>query len=350
MTRAEENAGRSERARALERLLALCKVDSTTGREAALEPVLLPMLEAAGARVHRQRVAGDRHNVLATWSETPRLLLSTHLDTVPPYLPPRVDGERVHGRGTIDAKGQIVAQLAVIERLLAAGERDLAWLGVVSEETDSLGAQSALSLAPRLATVRVLLNGEPTGNHLATGQRGVLHLRLSCQGRAAHSATPSAGRSAIWPLLDWLQVLRHEPRPTDPELGDEIWNLALIRGGRAPNVVPDLAEAELFVRALPGSDFATRVQQLAPDGGQVEIVTETPADRFPRVPGFAHRPVPFGSDAPRLRRLARDRTVVLVGPGDIELAHSVDEHLRLEDLDSGIELQHRLATRFLREP
>ncbi|MEZ5962872.1 MAG: M20/M25/M40 family metallo-hydrolase [Planctomycetota bacterium] len=344
------NENRSERDVAVQRLMELCAVDTTTGQEAALTPTLRHMLEGMGARVTLQRAQGDRDNVLATWSHNPRLLFSTHTDTVPPFLPPHRDDECVYGRGSIDAKGQIVAQWAVIERLLAAGARDLAWLGVVGEETDSLGAKAALSLAPSLETVRAVVNGEPTGNQLATGQRGVLHLRLSCRGRAGHSSTPSAGRSAIWPLLDWLQTLRSEPRPSDPDLGDEIWNLASIGGGRAPNVIPDAAHAELFVRALPGSDFATLAQQLAPEDADVEILSEAPADRFPRVPGFAHSVVPFGSDAPRLRQLARSRMVALIGPGDIELAHSADERLRLADLDAGIDLIQRLAERFLREP
>jgi len=339
----------TERARAVERLLELCAVDSTTGHEEELLPALRAMLEDTGARVEMQRVQGDRQNVFATWSDAPRVLFSTHTDTVPPFLPPTASGETVRGRGTIDAKGQIVTQLAAIERLLGEGQRDLAWLGVVAEEVDSLGAKAALTLAPRLDRLRAVINGEPTGNRLATGQRGIVHLRLSCQGRAAHSGTPEAGRSAIWPLLDWLQALRTAPRPHDPELGDEIWNLGLIAGGRAPNVVPDLASADLFVRSLPNSDFTSVVQQHAPQGGAVEVLYETPSDRFPRLPGFSHCVVPFGSDAPRLRQLAKGRMVALVGPGDISLAHSPDEHLRLRDLDDGIDLVHRLATRFLRE-
>jgi acetylornithine deacetylase len=334
-----------EREAMAQRLLALCAVDSTTGREDALLPVL-PMLRASDARVDVLPVAGTRANVLATWSDQPRLLFSTHLDTVPPYLPPTRAGDRIAGRGTIDAKGQIVVQLSSIERLLRAGERDLAWLGVVGEETDSIGARAATTLVPRLTKLRAVLNGEPTGNRLATGQRGILHLRLQCAGRAAHSATPEVGRSAIWPLLEWLHTLRAQPRPVDPDLGPEIWNLGLIAGGRAPNVVPDLAHAELFVRALPGSDFAALAQRLAPDGGRVELLHQTAADRFPRLDGFSHALVPFGSDAPRLRVLVPDRTVVLAGPGAIELAHSTDEHVTLPQLADGVDLLCRLASHF----
>ena len=333
-----------------QRLMELCALDSTTGQEEVVLPALLPMLEGCDARVELLPVRGAASNVLASWSDTPRLLFSTHLDTVPPFLPPVRKGDTIAGRGTIDAKGQIVVQLATIERLLRAGHRNLAWLGVVGEETDSIGARKSSGLAPRLRSLRAVLNGEPTGNRLATGQRGIVHLRLSCQGRAAHSGTPEVGRSAIWPLLDWLHDLRAQPRPQDADLGPEIWNLGLISGGRAPNVVPDLAHAELFVRALPGSDFAALAERLAPGEGRVELLHDTPADRFPRVEGFDHCVVPFGSDAPRLRHLVPDRTVALVGPGAIELAHSVDEHVTLDQLCDGVDLLQRLAHHFLAQP
>ncbi len=333
----------------IRRLIALCAVDSTTGQEDALLPVILPLLESLGATVDVIPVRDARANVLARWSDAPEILFSTHLDTVPPYLPPRETTDAVWGRGTCDAKGQIVAQLATIERLLRAGCRDVAWLGVVGEETDSIGAQAAASLRERLSTVRAVLNGEPTKNRLGTGQRGITHLRLACHGRTAHSGTPELGRSAIWPLIDWLGALRHAPRPTDPDLGPEIWNLGLIRGGQAPNVVPDEAQADLFVRSLPGSDFADLAARLAPPDGQVALIHHTPADKFPRLPGFEHALVPFGSDAPRLRNLARDRMVVLAGPGAIELAHSPDEHLTTADLAAGVDLFHRLALHFLEQ-
>ena len=327
-------------------LLQLCAVDTTSGGEDAGLPVLRSILQDLGAAVHEQPVAPGRTNVLATWGD-PQVLFSTHLDTVPPFIPPRREAEAIHGRGSCDAKGQIVAQLAAIEGLLDDGRTGLAWLGVVGEETDSAGAMAALALAPRLGGLKVLVNGEPTEGLLATGQLGIPHWRLCCEGKAAHSGTPQLGRSAAWPLLDWLNRIREVPLPEDPDLGAEVWNLGLLKAGNAANVIPAHAEADLLVRSLPGSRLGERIQALAPPEGKAELLLSEPADRYPELPGFPRAFVPFGSDAPRLRDLVADRTAVLAGPGTITVAHTDREHLLLADLAAGIDLNRRLALHFL---
>ena len=341
-----ETTLRAPRATLRDRLLALCHDDTTSGQEDRGLSVLCSQLDELGATLHLQPIAPGRTNVLATWG-APRVLFSTHLDTVPPYLPPSVDGELVRGRGTADAKGQIVAQLAAIESLLAAGHSGLGWLGVVGEETDSIGAIRALELAPELRTVLVVIAGEPTRNLLATGQRGVLDLELRCQGIAAHSGTPELGRSAITMLLDWLQRVRGLPQRVDPELGPEVFNIGRIGGGDALNVLATDAWARLFVRAIPDSEFANEVQRRAPEDGVMRIVHATPPDRFPAIEGFARAPVTFGSDAPRLRSLAKNGEVVLVGPGSIAVAHTLDEHISLAELEAGASLCIALAERHL---
>lgn len=324
----------------------LCAQDTTSGREDAGLPALRALLHGLGADLHEQPVAEGRTNVLARWGR-PRVLFSTHLDTVPPYLPPRLEGEVLHGRGACDAKGQIAAQLGAIRVLLAEGREGLAWLGVVGEETDSAGARAALDLADRLRDVKALINGEPTELKLASGQRGAQHLSLHCAGRAAHSGSPERGQDATWPLLDWLQRLRERPRPTDPHLGPELWNLGLLRGGEALNSVPASAAADLLVRTLPGSTFAEEARRLAPAGGVVDLRLDEPPDRYPEVPGFEQAAMPFGSDAPTLRALVPDRTVVLAGPGSIRMAHTLEEQILLADLEAGVDLNRRLALHFL---
>ncbi|MBS1767368.1 MAG: M20/M25/M40 family metallo-hydrolase [Acidobacteria bacterium] len=328
------------------RLMDLCAADTTSGAEDAGLPALRALLMEAGAEIELHPVSPGRTNVLATWG-SPRLIFSTHLDTVPPFIAPRQEGSRIHGRGACDAKGQILAQLAAIHQLRAEGHDGFAWLGVVGEETDSAGARAALNLADRFTEVRALINGEPTQNRLATGQRGALHLHLECRGLRAHSGSPERGRHALWPLLDWLQALREAPRPVDAELGPEIWNLGLLHGGDAPNVIPALASAEVLARTVPGSDFAARVEALRPEQGEIRVQLDEAPDRYPRLDGFEHAPMPFGSDAPTLRTLVPDRTVVLAGPGSIEVAHTDGEHLDLSDLEAGIALNARLARHFL---
>jgi len=328
------------------RLMALCEMETTSGREDAGLPGLRALLQALGATVVDQPVAPGRTNVLALWGQ-PRVLFSTHLDTVPPYVPPRLEGEAVWGRGACDAKGQIVAQLAAIKTLLDEGREGLAWLGVVGEETDSAGAAAALSLGDRCRGLKALINGEPTELQLATGQRGVQHVCLHCHGRAVHSGSPQLGHNATWPLLDWLQRLREQPRPVDPQLGPELWNLGLLQAGEALNSVPAKAEAHLMARVVRDSTFLDDVRRWAPPEGSVDLRLNEPADLYPSVPGFNHAAMPFGSDAPALRALVPDRTVVLAGPGSITVAHTLDEHLALADLEAGVDLNRRLARHFL---
>ena len=330
---------------ALRLLVDLCALDSTSGRETAVLPALLPALATRGARVELQDLGPGRCNVLATWGE-PRVLFSTHLDTVPPYLPPRWDGETLHGRGACDAKGQLAAQLLAIDQLRAEGLTHFGWLGLAGEETDSLGAQEILAWKDRFKACRALINGEPTELKVAAGQRGVENLVLSCRGRAAHGGSPELGHNAILDLLAWLEGVRGLPLGQDPDLGPEVWNLGTIQGGASPNIVPAQAEAWLNVRTVPGSGFREAVEALKPPTGTLRVALREPPCKFPVVAGFDRAPVPFGSDAPQLQPLIPDGTLVLAGPGSITCAHTDQERLSLADFLAGVDLFARLGRAF----
>jgi acetylornithine deacetylase len=336
----------------VDRLLRLMADDTTTGREDAGLKTLLGILRAAGARVETTEVAPGRTNVLARFGGDPEALFTTHLDTVPPYLPPSVDRQKriVRGRCACDAKGQIVAQLAAIEALVASGRSNVAWLGVVGEETDSIGAKFVENEAARAApfpNLKVVFNGEPTRNVAGSGQRGIAHLRLRCRGKAAHSGSPEKGRSAALDMIDWIQELRRTPLKSHDELGAEVWNLGRLESGNAINVVPEAAEAHVLLRQVPGSTFVDAARNAAPQDATLDVLAETPPDVFPPIEGLKREPLPFGSDAPRLRKLAKSGAVVLIGPGDIGVAHSVDEHVRIDDLIEGAAILERSALRFL---
>jgi acetylornithine deacetylase len=342
-------SGRPSREELAERLLELVRCETTTGVEdRGLGPLRAYLVEL-GAEIEEQRVAPGRTNLIARFGDPARarVLYSTHLDTVPPHLEARREGALIYGRGACDAKGQVVAQLEAIRRLLAAGQSDLAWLGVIGEETDSIGAQRAQELAPSFPSLELVIDGEPTSNRLATGQRGVMTLVLECLGKAAHSGVPEKGLSAVHELVDWLARLRAESLASDPELGPEVFNIGRISGGEALNVLAEKARAELLVRSLPDSRFAERVAALAPACGSVRRVHETPSARFPAIAGFERAFVPFGSDAPRLRSLARGGAVALVGPGTIDVAHTVHEHLDLGELEEGIATLEALGAQVL---
>ncbi len=327
-------------------LEALCHVDSTSGHEARILPILMPILDSMGAKIIRQTVTTNRVNVLAIWGR-PQLLFQTHLDTVAPFVPPNSITGGLAGRGTCDAKGQIVTQLAVIQRLLANGRRNFAWLGVVGEETDSAGAEEALSLASQLPGLKALIGGEPTANRLATAQPGFLHLTLSCHGRRGHGSVGEPSENALWQLLDWLTALRSRTAGESARFGRESFNLGSLEGGEAPNVVAGSATAEIVARTVPGSTFLAECRQLAPPQAEVTVRLEEPPQALSEWAGLEGGPVPFGSDMPRLAALipkvATTDRVFLIGPGSIRVAHTDDEHLLWHDLEIGIDRLDQLA-------
>ena len=332
---------------ALRLLAELCATYTPAGREAAALPLLEAELRRLGAKLTVFPLGEGRANVLATWGE-PRVLFTSHLDVVPPDLPVRVGERGVIGRGSCDAKGQIAAQLGAIELLLDAGLRDLAWLGVAGEESDSVGAAASVALAPSFSACCAIIVGEPTACSLATGQKGFVRARLTCEGKTAHGGTPELGENALLALIDWITAVRAAEGASDPRLGAETWNLGLLSGGRAANVVPDLAEAELSLRTVPGGTLRAAMEAAKPPRGKIEILVEDRWDFFDTPPGFPSAPVPFGSDLPAMRAIAPKAAAVLAGPGRASLAHTGIEELTRDELSAGMALFRDLGLYYSR--
>lgn len=316
---------------------ALVDLDSTTGREAAVSEYLAAWLRYAGYRVVEQPVGEPaRRNLYATL-DPPVVVLSTHLDCVPPFIPSRLEGDRLYGRGACDAKGAVAAQVAAAERLRAEGERRVGLLFVVGEERGSDGARAAAALA---GGTRAFVNGEPTGNRLARATRGIWRVRWRARGRAAHSAYPERGESAIEKLADALVALRTIRLPKDPVLGRTVYTVGFIQGGVAPNVVPPAAEAEVMFRTVGPAVEVRRA--LAPIGPLVEMedVLDMPPVRFDAVPGFETAVFPFTTDVPLLAPWGRPH---LLGPGSALVAHTDEEHVSIPELFEAVELYVRLV-------
>jgi acetylornithine deacetylase len=274
------------------------------------------------------------------------VLFTTHLDVVPPELPLVVEAGRIAARGACDAKGQIAAQLGAIAKLLDQGFRGLAWLGLAGEESDSAGAAAAIELAPLFSRCQAIVNGEPTNCALATGQKGYLRARLSCTGVSAHGSTPELGRNAIEELISWLAALDHIAPGQDPILGSETWNLGRIEGGRAANVVPEEAWAELSLRTVPDGRLRSALEAAIPANAKLEVLVDEGHDYFDLVPGLACTSVPFGSDLPALRALAPKAAALLAGPGNPVLAHTRDEALTMKELEDGIALFTEIGSHY----
>jgi acetylornithine deacetylase len=321
----------------------LIDIESITGREGAAADFLARHLEELGYVVERMPVEGERFNVFARPAkiEQPALVFSTHIDTVPPFLPSSEDADNIYGRGSCDAKGIIAAQVAACERLLGSG-KSAGLLFVVGEERDSLGAAVA-NRNPRGS--KFLVNGEPTDNHIALASKGALRTEVTAHGRMAHSAYPELGESAIDKLLDALQALRAMPLPHNPDIGPSTMNIGIIEGGRATNVVPDFAKAQLLYRLVaPSRPLRESITAAVGSLAEVAFVLDIPYMRFITVPGIPTMTASFTTDIPQLSAWGKP---VLLGPGSILVAHTDREFLSKAELMQAIELYVKIGSYLL---
>jgi acetylornithine deacetylase len=319
----------------------LIEIESITENEKNVALFLRDYLQQLDYDVSVPEVAPGRLNVLALLGE-PSLVFTTHIDTVPPFVPFREDDEFLYGRGACDAKGIIAAQIEAAQRLRQDGERRVGLLFVVGEERNSAGAIFA-NRTP--AGSRFFIDGEPTENKLALGSKGSLRVEICAFGKAAHSAYPHMGESAILKLLDILQQIRAMQLPTDPVLGETTCNIAILEGGIKPNIIPDRARAEVMFRSVePVENLKQRLQKLVADRAVVHFPFEVPVVRMERVEGFETTVVSFSSDVPFLRNWG---TPFLIGPGSILDAHTDHERISRNQLLEGVELYVRLARTLL---
>jgi acetylornithine deacetylase len=322
----------------------LVGIDSPTGEEGAVGEFLAQTLATRGFTVVRQPVSAGRFNVYA-YRDCPVVVLSTHMDVVPPSLPVREDDSTLYGRGTCDAKGIAAAQIAAAERLAESGECRVALLFVVGEEQIADGARAAAAIEPK---GRYLINGEPTENLLALGTKGILRLQLSARGRAAHSAYPEEGRSAIEPVLDALDRIRRLPLPADPVLGECTLNIGTIHGGVRGNVVPDRCTAEVVIRTVTETaGLLAAIERAAGDSVEVTVALDSPPVRLRALPGFETSVVKFGTDLPWLEPWGER---FLLGPGSIRVAHTDHEHVAKDALLEGQRRYERMVRLLLSGP
>ncbi len=314
----------------------LIDIDSTTGREAEAGQWLARQLRALGYTVLEQAVERGCANILATLDD-PAVVFSTHFDCVPPYFPSRVENGRLIGRGACDAKGILAAQVAAAERLRTSGERRVGLLFVVGEERGSDGAVAANTIPN---SCRYLINGEPTDSKLGKATRGNLRVRLAAEGRAAHSAAPEQGESAIEKLIDALVELRGLPLPVDPDLGATFYTVGLIEGGVAPNVIPARASAEVMFRTIGRAEDILAVLRALERRVSISEVLRVRPIRMHTVEGFETAVFPFTTDVPFLDRWGAP---LLFGPGSFLVAHTDVEFVALDELHAAVDAFERLA-------
>ena len=320
----------------------LIDIPSVTGDELAVGQYLSDYLVRLGYSVEKQQIAVDRFNVFATTERPARMVFSTHMDTVPPFIGSSEDEEFIYGRGSCDAKGIIAAQIFAAERLRISGVNDIGFLFTVDEELSSFGAQAA-NKHSRARECQFLINGEPTDSRLATGTKGSVRAIITTEGRAAHSAYPEAGESAIEKLLDILQDIRSCHWPEDSFFGTTTCNIGVLNGGTRPNVIPDSARAELQIRLSIDIEHVKRVlEDAVGTRGRLEYASAHNPVRLFSVPGFDECVVRFTTDVPYLSQWGKP---LLLGPGSILDAHTDHERISKRELEESIDLYVRLATK-----
>jgi len=326
----------------------LIDVDSITGNEGAVGELLAQELSSLGYDVRKIPVEGPRMNVFALPPKVshPEIVLSTHMDVVPPFFASSEDADKIYGRGACDAKGIIAAQIAAAEKLrtenIAVG-----LLFVVGEERDSLGAKIANDLARELHGGRCffLNDAEPTENRVALASKGTLRVQLTASGKMAHSAYPELGDSAIEKLVHALERLLKMPLPSHPDFGPCTVNIGLIEGGRATNVIPDHARAQLLYRLIGSSDeLRKKIVETVADLAKAEFTLEIPFTKLRTLHGLPTMIAAFTTDIPALSAWGEP---VLLGPGSIHVAHTEREFVAKKDLEEAVDLYCCVAKRLL---
>lgn len=322
----------------------LIDIPSVTGEEKEVGCFLGSYLKSLGYHVEAQEMSEGRANIIATTDHPPHVVLSTHMDTVPPHMFAREDDGYIYGRGACDAKGIIAAQIVAAEKLRGMGIKEVGLLFTVDEEAGSGGAR-AVNQHPTASSCRYLINGEPTDNKLALGSKGSLRLRIQTEGRAAHSAYPEQGDSAIEKMLDVLNEIRELDWPSDQFFGETTCNIGTIQGGLRANVVPAEAHADLQIRlTTPAAAIQEILEQLLVGRARVEYLSVTEPVRMLALEEFESCIVRFTTDIPQL---ANWGTPLLLGPGSILNAHTDHECVAKRELSTAVDLYVRLVQTLL---
>ncbi|PYP38098.1 MAG: lysine-sensitive aspartokinase 3 [Gemmatimonadetes bacterium] len=318
----------------------LIDIPSISGEEAAIARFLAEYLTDLGYRVALADAAPGRPNLFATTGAAPRVVLCTHLDTVPPFIGSHDDGEFIAGRGACDSKGILAAQIVAAERLRADGFAELGLLYVVDEEMGSLGARAA-NAHPRARECRYVIVGEPTENKLAVGCKGSLRATLRCSGTGGHSAYPERGTSAIDGLLHILTDLRAATWPVDDFFGATTFNIGIIGGGTRTNVLASEAKADLHFRLVTDVDVVRhQLEDIVADRAEIEYLSVTPPMRLTGMPGFQQCVVGFTTDVAHLGHWGAP---LLLGPGSMLEAHTAHERIAKAELAGGVDLYVELV-------
>lgn len=319
----------------------ILSIDSTSGKERELAEWLAENLEAE--RIDAFEVGDGSLDLLLSWGVKPQLVFCTHLDTVPPYIKPQFDSDMVRGRGACDAKGQIYAMYKACKELQKRGYTDFALLLLSGEETGSWGAKY---FSKTFFEAPYLIIGEPTDNCMVSASKGTKSYELKFKGSAFHSGYPQYGRSAVEMFVDFMNALRAENFPSDPQLGETSWNVGELSSDNPQNILSPELSCRIYFRTTFASDAQVCAFMESRAGEFVEIRAcggDTPS-RYLTLEGFPAKAVAFGSDAPHLDNFEHK---MICGPGSITVAHRDEEYIKLADIDTAVDNYVRIFEKLI---
>lgn len=319
----------------------LIQIESLSGNEHQIADFLFDYLKNIGFKVDYQKVCKNRKNIYARLEE-PKVILSTHMDTVAPYLEFGEDKDFIYGRGSCDAKGIMAAQIKAAEQLINSGYKNFGLLFVVDEEEISMGAVEANKIPN---TCKFLINGEPTGNKMAVGSKGSLRFKIITKGKAAHSAYPDMGESAIEKLMDILNDIRNLSLPQHKILDKTLLNIGTIEGGIQANVIPPAAEALIMMRIVTSiKEIKSIIEKTVNRRGKIEYLSENEPVFTETLDGYETMAAAFTTDIPKLTNWGKP---ILFGPGNILDAHTDHEKISKKQLTEAVVMYEKMVTKLL---
>ncbi|KAJ2896637.1 hypothetical protein MKZ38_005396 [Zalerion maritima] len=352
----------------------LVEIESLTGNEYTVGNFLAEYLSNRGYQTQLNSLPptdktkpGETRSDLLAWRGSDfshsKVVVTSHIDTVPPYIPYGISDEIptsetvITGRGSVDAKASVAAQIIAVEELMAAGSLDtddVALLYVVGEESTGDGMRAFSDMLGNMdpePQIQAAIFGEPTENKLACGHKGHVGCVVTAKGKAGHSGYPWLGKSANEIMIKALAKLFGTDLGSSPLFGHTTVNVGIMDGGVASNVIPESALADLTIRVAIGpqeSGADTVVERLR------MVLKSIDSEAFDtqcfngygviececNVEGFETEIMNYGTDIPNFKANAKR---YLYGPGTILVAHSDHEAIKLADLEESVEGYKKLV-------
>ncbi|ODV84818.1 hypothetical protein CANARDRAFT_28958 [[Candida] arabinofermentans NRRL YB-2248] len=330
----------------------LIEFNSISKTEIDVTEYLINYLKSFGLTIDVIPTKSGRNNIYAYLGDlkSTKVLLTSHIDTVPPYIPYSINDDKIYGRGSCDAKGSVASQITTFLEMLQNDELkqgDLSLLFVVGEEIGGDGMISSNEyFIKNEINWETVIFGEPTENKLAVGHKGIYMLNLQIEGLASHSGYPELGINANEILIRIMNDLINENWTTDELLGNTTINIGKIEAGVANNVISPIAKCSILMRiSTPVDEIVNKVDDILKKYQHISLI-EIEAMNDPvyldfEIDGFETYIAAYYTDIPNLKQRGFKR--YLYGPGSITVAHGDNEYVTIDSMIQSVQDYKKLV-------